>query len=732
MAMMKRSLALLMAIVLLAGVVVPAYAEEGPDAVGTAAGEQVQPEADDTADEPDATPGQTDEQDPADDQMADGDQDDAGDVDGDTDADQDDGGVTGDGTEESQPGDGQDGSVPESQPGDELLQSDLAGQPGDGVAGESKLAQTDGWLRQNGTWSYLKDSKKLSGWQTVGGQRVYFLTGSKNEWAAQMGAGTLATGLVWLGGRNWYYFDCEDNGDAPTVRMVKNEFRKTGDNWSYFGSDGKRVRGWQTINGQRLYFLTGSKNEWATEGKEYALATGQLWLGGKNWYYFDSEDNGEDKAPTVKMVKNDFRKAGDIWSYYGSDGKRVRGWQTINGQRLYFLTGSKNEWATQGKEYALATGQLWLGGKNWYYFDSVDNGDGDAPTVKMVKNEFRKIGSSWSYYGSDGKRVRGWQTIGGQRLYFLTGSKNEWAAQGGEYALATGLVWLGGRNWYYFDCAENSDGKAPTVKMVKNEFRGQSYFGSDGKRARGWQTIGGKKFYFLTGSSSEWAAQKGEYTQATGWLWLGGKNWYYIDADSGMMTGWQTISGQRYYFNGSGVRATGLTNLSGKWYYFNDDGQLQTGSIKLGVKTYSTDSDGALSGFTGSQQTVSILNQIGWNLRAAYTWAAGLRYANRSYRAGSVDAYANYGFKNRYGNCYVMNACLYKLAQTLGYEVKFINGGVRQVYGNDLPHGWCEIYDGDGWYVFDSNFHNETGRNGYRISYGQSGTWRYVAYNEMH
>ena len=44
---------------------------------------------------------------------------------------------------------------------------------------------------------------------------------------------------------------------------------------------------------------------------------------------------------------------------------------------------------------------------------------------------------------------------------------------------------------------------------------------------------------------------------------------------------------------------------------------------------------------------------------------------------------------------------------------------------------WTVIKEKGRWYVYDPNFRNETGRNGYRIWYGKKGTWRYRGYHKM-
>lgn len=51
--------------------------------------------------------------------------------------------------------------------------------------------------------------------------------------------------------------------------------------------------------------------------------------------------------------------------------------------------------------------------------------------------------------------------------------------------------------------------------------------------------------------------------------------------------------------------------------------------------------------------------------------------------------------------------------------------------GNMGVHSWVEIDMNGSTYVFDPDFTHESGRNGYQISYGMSGTWRYSNYYRM-
>ncbi len=121
------------------------------------------------------------------------------------------------------------------------------------------------------------------------------------------------------------------------------------------------------------------------------------------------------------------------------------------------------------------------------------------------------------------------------------------------------------------------------------------------------------------------------------------------------------------------------------------------------------------------------------NLKEAFDWSAALKY--RRFNADpdcGTQYFAEMGFTTGEGNCYVMAATFLEMARSLGYEGVQIAGMVPSRRGGLTPHSWVELQiDGD-TYVFDPNFTNETGQDGYKISYGQSGTWMYVREIEMH
>lgn len=136
-----------------------------------------------------------------------------------------------------------------------------------------------------------------------------------------------------------------------------------------------------------------------------------------------------------------------------------------------------------------------------------------------------------------------------------------------------------------------------------------------------------------------------------------------------------------------------------------------------------------------SKYAKEVLNQVGWNLRAAFNWSSSkIKYKKIGEPAAGLshlDWYAEYGFKNKTGNCYVMAATFCWMAKELGYEAYLVEGSVPSRSGGMTPHGWCELVINGTTYVFDPDFTYETGRNGYQITYGASGTWRYSNYKRV-
>lgn len=202
-----------------------------------------------------------------------------------------------------------------------------------------------------------------------------------------------------------------------------------------------------------------------------------------------------------------------------------------------------------------------------------------------------------------------------------------------------------------------------------------------------------------------------------------------------------------YMFRTNGLlkKTKGLFKYNGKEYYGYGTGRLKTGWVayvekKAGKASYFSKINGHMfkntkkgylkipkNGRLGKAYYLGVkrLNKIGWSLKKAYRWSARMKYQGRSYRAKNSETYAIKGFTKGYGNCYCMAATFYIMAKLLGYDVHQVEGRV------DLPHSWTVIrQDGREW-VYDPNFTNETGRNGWKIYYGKKGTWKYNHYHKM-
>ena len=91
---------------------------------------------------------------------------------------------------------------------------------------------------------------------------------------------------------------------------------------------------------------------------------------------------------------------------------------------------------------------------------------------------------------------------------------------------------------------------------------------------------------------------------------------------------------------------------------------------------------------------------------------------------------ADYGFTNRYGNCYVLAGMFCEMARLLGYDARLINGKVPLIVGGYGPHGWVEIAENGTNYIYDPDFTLERGRNGFKLVYGNT-EWNYVKIGEI-
>lgn len=114
----------------------------------------------------------------------------------------------------------------------------------------------------------------------------------------------------------------------------------------------------------------------------------------------------------------------------------------------------------------------------------------------------------------------------------------------------------------------------------------------------GWQTIGGKRYYFKNGKPVKWTQYiggkryyfNGAGVMQTGWItWKDDGSKSYFDKDGVCCKGWQKIGGKWYYFDPKTYKAVKWSQtINGKRYYFNGQGIMHTGWLQWNkTKTWS-------------------------------------------------------------------------------------------------------------------------------------------------
>ena len=298
--------------------------------------------------------------------------------------------------------------------------------------------------------------------------------------------------------------------------------------------------------------------------------------------------------------------------------------------------------------------------------------------------------------------------------------------------------------WYYLDAEKDGAMFNAGWKYINSSWY---YFDTNGVMKTGWLYYG-EHWYYLSSygdmSVDEWDCINSKWyhfynsgEMETGWTYYK-NNWYYLSRYGDMSVNeWDYINSNWYYFDKNGIMQTGWFLYNGNWYYLypaNNNAGKSIGAMAQNttIDGYFISQDGIWINDEAYQGAYSVLNQVGWNLWSAYNWSANLPYVNYSNdpSPGSRD-FAIHGFQTKTGDCYVMAATFYYMAKALGYDAHQIAGYVPLRGGGQGVHSWVEIDMDGSTYVFDPDFTHETKRNGYQITYGMSGTWRYSNYYRM-
>jgi glucan-binding YG repeat protein/GH25 family lysozyme M1 (1,4-beta-N-acetylmuramidase) len=212
-----------------------------------------------------------------------------------------------------------------------------------------------------------------------------------------------------------------------------------------------------------------------------------------------------------------------------------------------------------------------------FFFDMPDRsgwvGEGDGRRyldrhAGVVTDTLLKIDNKTYYFGSDGAVAKGEIELDGFTYYFseTTG------------VMQTGWVERDGRRYYYEENGHKVMGREFTIGGA------DFLFDEGGAEFIGQIEIEGKLYYFeeLTGKLKDsekqvdgnWFYFTGDGSRfGTGWVTLVDGRICYYDGDAGMLTGEQTIDGQKYLLSISlGGRLTGTAYYSGMVYDIDEKG----------------------------------------------------------------------------------------------------------------------------------------------------------------
>ena len=194
---------------------------------------------------------------------------------------------------------------------------------------------TGGWVKSvdvygDVSWYYANpDGTAFTGWKKISGEWYYFDPDSYYY-------GEMVTGSEEIDGK-WYVFD--QSGALSTGGWVKDSYG----NWYYTNADGTPVTGWKTVEGKRYYFDFGP-------GVHHGeMVTGSKQIDG-TVFVFDQSG----ALSTGGWVRNPDYPV-DHWYYANADGTAVTGWKTIGGKRYYFVDSDDSDYYG-----TMATGIVWI------------------------------------------------------------------------------------------------------------------------------------------------------------------------------------------------------------------------------------------------------------------------------------------------------------------------------------------------------------------------------------
>ena len=312
------------------------------------------------------------------------------------------------------------------------------------------------------------------------------------------------------------------------------------------------------------------------------------------WYVFDSKD-GHMLTGWCKLP------SGEVY-YANRSGACVTGWQTIGGKKYYFYEDAHKQ--LQGT--ARIDNAACIFGKDGIFEDMIYDCLEDVPASQ---NGLTHV-ADHRYLFKDGTPAVGLQSIGEKTYYFEPGSGIMLTGPQDidelHYELDEDGVLLRAQFRDLKDVPKDMTGFAQVGE--------DSYYYKKGKRLKGWQTIRGSRYYFSSnykmargrraiGKKQYFFDQKTGAQVKKGWVLTEAGHWLYVSGKGTLVKGWQTIGGKKYYLNPSDyMMVTGLKKISKKTYGFGEDGALLKGRAVIGDTEYEFDKNGVLKRTIGKVQ----------------------------------------------------------------------------------------------------------------------------------
>ena len=406
----------------------------------------------------------------------------------------------------------------------------------------------DEWRKDGSKWFYLDEDGNMATDTWVDDEYYVGSDGAmlKNAWIKTTADEDVSDPED--DGDNWYYFG--SNG-----KKVEDDSKKINGKTYYFNEDGEMRYGWYEDSNNDVFYLGGEDEGWRAESQ---------WL----WLELPSEDDVDRNG--VGFDNDDCSTCDEEgWYYFGSNGKMYQSAKKkkVNGKYYFFNDHGQMvyEWINNNK-YRV-TGATTPSGATLVEGSASNALDGNATRINKGAGQIYNM--QYSNVVEDGSRANGW--------YEIDGSED------------TGTD--GNTDWYYFDDGEakradsasdlvTKDGDNEAVYRAKIKINGKYFcFNEMGQMQTGLQFIQkdgafyyfdengymqtGKEtnveddddaynFYFITKNGKNGQGQTGE---KDGYLYFGGKR---LEADDDY----------RVYY------------CDGKYWLVNNKGKIQSSESK--------------------------------------------------------------------------------------------------------------------------------------------------------